>query len=49
MTLAASAVKVAEAAVVGPLVMVEHARMEGGPVFMGTGLSLALDASVVGR
>ena len=49
MTLATSAVRVAEVAVVGPLIMVERTQMGDGPGFMGTGLSLALDASVVGR
>ena len=39
MTLAASAVRVARVAVVGPPVMVEHAQMEGGPGFMRTGLT----------
>ena len=49
MTLAASAVRVAGAVVAGPLPVVERIRMGGGPGFMETGLSLAPDASVVGR
>ena len=49
MTLATSTVRVAGAAVVGSLAVVERIRMGGGPGFMGTGLSLAPDASVVGR